>query len=331
MTGGRFLLIGSLGIGLVSGAFVAAAVQREQTPAEVAGQVSETKDKIGAQCFGASSMVNDCVDSGGGPFVPAPAAAKNDRSDAYVDKCWSQGDFSRRPVCTYGNGRTKVALAGNSHAGQWLPALQQIAKERDWTISTFLASRCSPTDSELAFDSEANAKGCLDFGKWVLDQTSHGQFDLIIAADRQSLPVQGEDFETTAEKATQGYESYLAKWTAGGTPIVVIRDSPFPANTVPNIPDCIASSRRPLIECSGTPETWHSIDPLVDAARSSATGRISVVDMSEFFCRDDICPAIIGSVIPYFDGSHLSATYVRTLIPYLAEKLDKAIREQSDR
>ncbi len=201
MTGGRFLLVGSLGIGLISGALVGAAAQREQTPAEVASQVLETKDNVGDQCFGAASMVNDCVDSGKGPFVPAPAAAKEDRSDAYADKCWSQGEFARRPVCTYGNGRTKVALVGNSHAGQWLPALQQIAKQRDWTISTFLASRCSPTDSELAFDSDASAEGCLDFGKWVLDRTSHGQFDLIIAAARQSLPVQGEEFGTTREKA----------------------------------------------------------------------------------------------------------------------------------
>ena len=327
MTGGRFLLVGSLGIGLISGAVVGTAAQREQTPAQVASQVLEAKDNVGTQCFGAASMVNDCVDSGAGPLVPAPAAAKQDRSDAYVDKCWSQGEFARRPVCTYGNGRTKVALVGNSHAGQWLPALQEIAKERDWTISTFLASRCSPTDSELAFDSDASAEGCLAFGKWVLDRTSHGQFDVIIAAARQSLPVHGEDFGTTLDKAVIGYESYLQKWTAGGTPIVVIRDSPFPGNTVRNVPDCIASSKKPLVDCSGTPKSWHSMDPLADAARSSAKGSASVVDMSEFFCRDDICPAIIGSVIAYIDGSHLTATYVRTLIPYLATKLEKVIRE----
>ncbi|MFF5790481.1 acyltransferase family protein [Paeniglutamicibacter sp. NPDC012692] len=327
MTGGRFLLAGSLGIGLISGALVGAAAQREQTPAEVASQVLEAKDNVGVQCFGAASMVNDCADSDKGPLVPEPAAAKNDRSDAYADKCWSQGEFDSRPVCTYGNGNTKVALVGNSHAGQWLPALQQIAKQRDWTISTFMASRCSPTDSELAFDSDASAEGCLDFGKWVLDRTAHGQFDLIIAAARQSLPVHGETFATTREKAITGYESYLEKWTAGGTPIVVIRDSPFPGNTVPNIPDCIASSKKPLADCSGTPKTWNSMDPLADAARSMAVGGTSVVDMSEFFCRDNFCPAIIGSVIAYIDGSHLTATYVRSLIPYLATKLNKVIRD----
>ncbi len=110
---------------------------------------------------------------------------------------------------------------------------------------------------------------------------------------------------------------------------MVIRDSPFPGNTVPNIPDCIASSKKPLVDCSGTPKTWNSMDPLADAVRSLAMGRTSVVDMSEFFCRADICPAIIGSVIAYIDGSHLTATYVRTLIPYLATKLEKVIREPS--
>lgn len=324
MTAGRFLLAGSLGVGLAGGAFLGLAVQREQTPAEVAAHVLETQESIGIPCFGAASMVNDCEESPGGPYVPSPAAAKNDKSEAYADKCWSAGKFDTRPICTYGNGATKVALVGNSHAGQWLPALQEIAEERNWTINTFLASRCSPTDSELDFDDAASAEGCLDFGAWVLEQTSRGQFDLIIASARQSLPVDGEDLQSTQAEAISGYESYLEKWTAGGTPIVVLRDTPFPKNTVPNIPDCIASSIEPLAECSGTPSTWQSIDPLAEAARKWGSDQLSVVDMSEFFCREHTCPAIIGSVIPYFDGSHLTATYVRTLTPYLTKKLEAA-------
>ena len=325
LTGGRFLLAGSLAIGLVGGALVGAAAQREQTPAQTAGQVAQAREEVGVECFGAASMVNECAGADTGPLAPSPAAAKKDRSDAYADKCWSQGEFGNRPVCTYGNGATKVALVGNSHAGQWLPALQQIAQERDWTISTFLATRCAPTDAELAFASEASAAGCHDFGQWVLEQTAHGQFDVVIAAARQSLPVRGETLATTREQALAGYETYLAKWRAGGTPIVVIRDSPFPGNTVPNVPDCIAAGAEPYAGCSGTPDTWTAIDPLADAARSAAGGTAEVVDMSGFFCRDGVCPAVIGSVIAYIDGSHLTATYVRSMAPYLAGKLDAAL------
>ena len=104
-----------------------------------------------------------------------------------------QGDtFVIRPTCTYGTGKTKVALVGNSHAGHWLPALEEVGKVKGWTITTFLASVCSPSDAELDFKSQEKSEGCLDYADWVLDKTGHGQFDLILASARQSLPVVGE-------------------------------------------------------------------------------------------------------------------------------------------
>lgn len=325
ITGGRFLLVGSLTLGLVSGGFLYTTQQRELQQGDLLTQASAVENTVGFECFGGAAMINDCAVSSKDLMTPSPAAVKTDKSAAYADDCWSSGEFKDRPICTYGTGKTQVALSGNSHAGHWLPALQEIAKENDWTITTFLASRCAPTDSPLAFDSAEKIEGCLDYGKWVLDQTANDQFDLIITSSRQSLPVAGETLKTTLKPAIAGYKSYLEKWSSAGTPIIVLRDNPFPGHTVPNVPDCISASEQPIKECSGTSKSWHSMDPLTDAAKQINSDRIPVIDMSEFFCRDGVCPAIIGSVIPYFDGSHISATYARTLTPYLKEKIDKKL------
>lgn len=44
-----------------------------------------------------------------------------------------------------------------------------------------------------------------------------------------------------------------------------------------------------------------------------------------YFCEDGKCYRVIGGVVVYFDGSHISATYARTLAPYMAGPLEKAL------
>ncbi len=325
LTGGRFLLVGTLVLGLLGTAMINVGSSSEETGSKLSTEIQRVQSQVGIDCFGAAAMVNSCTNTGLSPMVPSPAAAKNDKSQAYADKCWSNGDFSDRPICTYGTGKTQVALTGNSHAGQWLPALTEIADRQGWTITTYLASSCAPTDAPTAFNTPAKIEGCLDYGRWVQDKTESGQYDLIITSDRQSLPVEGYELENTEQAAIDGYASYLARWAKADTPIVVIRDTPFPAHTVSNVPDCLASSDDPLQECSGTPKSWKSLDPLATAAQENNFPFVHTINMTEFFCNQDVCPAVIGSVVPYFDGSHLTATFARTLSEPLEKRITDAV------
>lgn len=323
VTGPRFLMVGSLILAAASGGFAYSVLHQEERGARTAASLEQ---RVGPECFGAAAMVNDCGETHDGGVAPEPIAAKRDKSDAYADGCWASGEFKKKPVCTYGSGKTKVALAGNSHAGHWLPALQELAEERDWTITTFLASACGPTDAKLTFDAETKSQGCRDFSEWVLDQTADAQFDLIITSERQGLPVEGHTLKDSEEAATEGYSSYLQKWSADGTPIIVFRDIPYPGDSVASLPDCIAESNSPQRECSGTPKTWYVMDPLAKAIERGNFPSVEVVDMTRFFCTGTTCPAIVGSVIPYFDGSHMTATYTQTMTPYVGDEIDAALK-----
>jgi hypothetical protein len=44
---------------------------------------------------------------------------------------------------------------------------------------------------------------------------------------------------------------------------------------------------------------------------------VTVGDLTRYFCTTTVCPAAIGSVPVYFDGSHLSSTYAASIAPYL--------------
>lgn len=275
-------------------------------------------------CFGAASMAKGfqaCPQDNSATPVPSPDAAKQDKEVAYADGCWAYRPFTKRPTCHYGSGSTKVALVGNSHAGHWQPALMALAKKNNWSITTYLISQCAPSDTRQQFDTKEVSDRCHDYGKWVLGQTAHGQYDLIITSNRESVLPEGETDWNKGEKVDQaGFHSYLQKWSAGGTPIVVIHDLPYPGNTMQNVPDCLAEHSGQNDKCSGTPTSWKWHYPYTAAA--AGVKGVHTIDLTNFFCTATTCPAVIGGVTVYFDASHMTATYARTLAPYLEQKLD---------
>ena len=303
--------------------------------AEVGFRTQQAQQQLAAvetsndPCLGAAAVAQGaekCEPEPDTPLIPDPALAKEDRADAYEDQCWSNAPFTDRPVCKYGDGATQVALVGNSHAGHWLPALQILAEKNDWTISTYLVSRCNPTDVPLKFDTQEKTDNCRKYGDWVLDQTTGGQYDLVITSERQSVPVQGESWKTTEDPAVDGYRSYLAEWDKAGTNVLVIKDPPYPGNEISSIPDCLAENEGDAGACSGTPREWHWMDPLYTAARDLDSPRIETVDLDRYFCPEGTCEGAVGSVVTYSDGSHITATYAKTLAPYLEQPIRDALK-----
>jgi hypothetical protein len=67
-------------------------------------------------------------------------------------------------------------------------------------------------------------------------------------------------------------------------------------------------------------------DPLVEAARSIGSPRLTVADLSDWLCTPSRCPAVIGGVLVYLDASHLTATYARTLAPMLKPSVTRALQ-----
>jgi hypothetical protein len=110
---------------------------------------------------------------------------------------------------------------------------------------------------------------------------------------------------------------------ATGTRIVVVEDDPgvSPASTA-----CVTRiSYSPTGDC-GTPAAVAFRDPdrLAQAAVQLPGAR--VVATRRFYCQDDVCPATIGNVLVYRDtAAHITASYARTLSPYLAEAIERVL------
>lgn len=273
-------------------------------------------------CFGAASFapLSDCSKNPDGPVIPAPEFASDDKSDLYADDCWSNEPVFDTKTCKYGSGSVKIALVGNSHAGHWLPALQSLAEDRDWSITTYLASACNATDAKLRFSTPAASAACKKWGEWALQETSGDQYDLVITSERVARPAEGEPGSAQA-----GYESYLRKWAAAGTEVLILKDTPNPGATVGDVPDCLSTHGTDYAACSGTADEWKQPDPLTDAAVQLRLPTVATKNLDHFFCHNGRCQSVIGNVVVYFDAHHMTATYSRTLAPYLRDAVESSL------
>jgi len=320
----RTLLLAGGGMLIAAIVSLAPAIQVSALLAREAQQnASAEVDNRG--CFGAAALANDKCTLRGTGIVPSPANALNDKSDAYDDDCFSFPPFNTVKRCSYGkeSASTRIALVGNSHAGQWLPAMQSVATNSDARVTTFLGSRCRPTTSKIVFDTRADSEGCTDWGNKVVDLTSHGDFDLIVVSVASIGEIEGVAAADTFDALVDGYLSPLREWIASGTPVLIIRDTPIPGI---NIPDCVAINVDDVAACDGDRSVWEQPDPLVAAAKQLANPGITIADFNDSFCDASKCYSVVGGVLVYFDKTHVTATFIDSLSDALAEEINGVIR-----
>lgn len=328
----RFLAAGSLVLALVAGAFYLNSSRIIDEAKDVDRALAQVEQEVGDDCFGAAALSESCdepqtVKAAFESVAPAPIAAKVDKPVVYEDDCFASQstDFQQRPVCSYGDGDTKVALVGNSHAAQWFPAVEEIAEDNGWTLDTYVANRCAIMGEPQEFDSETKIEGCEELGHWVTEQFKKEDYDLVISSNRQSSAVEGYELEDSAEPAQEAYEQILQTWADTGAQVAVIKDTPWPGQSLDNVPDCVASNSSEPGECSGKSEDWIPMDPQVDAVEALDDPDIVQVSMNDQLCADDRCYAVVGGILAYWDHSHLTATFAQSLSGKLESRMEDAV------
>ena len=287
----------------------------------------------GGECFGAAALSGgtDCPPSTRGPSLPAPAQAADDKTEAYQRDCFEPAPFTGVRRCVFGDphGAVSIALVGNSHAGHWLPALERVAKGKGWKVTTFLASECTANRAAVAWDAERKQRGCLSWARKVLDQTSSGEFDLVVTSERNGRAAAGKTYDDSYPAWLAGYRKVVAGWVRARTNVLVIHDTATPGATLKSVPDCVAQHEDRLLACAGPRTRWVPRDPLVQAAQEAGVASVSTVDLNDHLCDGATCPAVIGGVTVYSDASHMTKTFATTLAPYLEPSLTRAVARAS--
>jgi len=96
--------------------------------------------------------------------------------------CWATAPNYVTASCTFGDphSRVSVALAGDSSSAQWLDIMKALAAQRNWRITTYLASNCAMSTAAQPQATPAATAGCAQWVARTTDGIKHGGFNLVL-------------------------------------------------------------------------------------------------------------------------------------------------------
>ncbi|MGX6604158.1 acyltransferase family protein [Micromonosporaceae bacterium Da 78-11] len=256
-------------------------------------------------------------------LTPALAKAARDRPRVWTDGCHVDVPVTTVPDgCVFGDpaSATTVVLYGDSHAAQWFPAMERLARDRHWKLVEMSKSSCSAADLPLWHDTLKRAYlECAAFHRSALDR---------IARLDPALVVVGSSFNyrpvTPAADLTAQWEAAwdrtFAQLSAGGARVAAIADTPYMGGPVP--------------QCLAAPANAGHLNRCARSLRSALRGpeqrqafltyegsaRATIINPITWFCTDT-CPAVVGNVLVYRDSNHMTTTYSAALAPLLGAQL----------
>ena len=317
-----FALIGMLLIAGLSAAGTAAAAQSSNLP----------RMSVTDPCYGAGSLANpqQCqpVASNFAPYPSAVMVSQQVRAPLFPG-CEADtlqvGDAS----CTLGqteNPKLRVAVVGDSHASAWLPALEILAKERGWELITHIRSGCSPSVAALKGSESLSGTAyrlCTESMRALGPKLAADRdLDAIIVATqgnkRSWVSSPGYEFKNPA---TEGFTSLWQSWIDAGKEVAVIREVPRLGNK--NVPTCVATSPQDPLACAVSRKQGLDVPQNLGKALKSETAPEGLVqaNLTDSICDENTCYPVIGSLITYYDQSHLSHDFARSLAPELGRQL----------
>ncbi|MFD6795778.1 MULTISPECIES: acyltransferase family protein [Prauserella salsuginis group] len=278
-------------------------------------------EAAGAPALGHGEAVQRSVDA----VRPEPRQAPQDWPRNYDDGCHADQPETTSPACVYGDPESDrtVVLFGDSHAMQYFPALERLAKDRGWRLVSLTKSGCPPPQVNLFND--ALRRYYTECDTWRADMLRRikekEQPDLVLTGGRDTYTVMDDqrrlDPADSAEALRDGYTETLTELRSTGARVVTIKDNPHPDKDVPS---CVSRAPQQLDECAISQDTAFAYPQVADHAADRVEGA-RLLDATPAFCRDGTCPAVIGDVVVYGVTTHLTATYARTLAPWLDEQL----------
>ncbi|AHW62687.1 Putative membrane protein [Corynebacterium glyciniphilum AJ 3170] len=219
--------------------------------------------------------------------------------------------------CAYGDtgaDRT-MYLAGGSHSEHFLPALDAIGQERGIRIVPLVKMGCV-----LGMKIERMGGG--DYEECYTWQQKAQDYIL------DNPPTDGVFMTSTRptartgagpDQVPDGYVDTVRTFTEAGIHTWGVRDNPWRQSdgTLGNSLLCVADGGDPD-ECGPSAGELLERNPALDAYRGLD---ITHIDLTAAYCRDGICPAVVGNVLVYRDGNHFTPTWVTMMGPELERQM----------
>lgn len=201
-------------------------------------------------------------------------------------------------------GGSHVLVIGDSHAEQYLPAIQKTAEDRNWNLAALLMGGCKLSRAYNGQDDIC--RDWVDAGiDWALNSVKPDAVIMVSTFTQPGVP----------DEVLPDLSEVVSEFTSHGIQVIGMRDNP---NFSRNMYECAISAANPD-SCS---------IPYADVYSNSLDGlptEISgfyFVDLSKQICPNDMCSPLVGNIYVYMDHDHLTKYYSQTLEGFFARQTE---------
>jgi hypothetical protein len=256
---------------------------------------------------------------------PSPARAKV-LHDPYCDRQTHPGLLS---TCAFGaaqeDAAATFALIGDSHAASLKVPLEVVALGRRWRGISIVRATCPATQAARpVLRTRRRARQCVQWNRevleWLADHRAVRTVFLSAYAGAQVGRAGGNGMFATARA---GYRDEIRRLLRQVRRVVVIRDVPTAAGDhLRCVATALREGRGPATACTQPRRRALRRDPLAAAARSMRSPRVRLIDLTDRFCDDRRCYAVIGGALVHHDRTHMTTAFSATLGPFILRALD---------
>jgi peptidoglycan/LPS O-acetylase OafA/YrhL len=262
------------------------------------------------------------------PVVVELAGVRQDRpahTDEGCDLLLKQKKL--RLDCVYGDPEAEqtAMLIGDSHAAQWMPAIDRYARDKGWRLELHAKQACAVTDVPLwerrlrrEFDE------CTAWRAALLKHIRKTQPEAVFVGLSRDYEMWDNGRIVQSRQAKTYWHDKLAELLSTldkrADRVILLAETPFfnydPVDCLadPDISNCAAAKSLALDRAYAELES-----------AAADTAGVELLSINELLCPDTSCPVVDNDIVVYRDAHHLTATYM----DYLATPISRMLEGKS--
>lgn len=223
----------------------------------------------------------------------------------------------------------RIAVIGDSHATQWVPALVQLARTRRWQFELFSKVGCPAPAIDFALDTlRRNYHECSTWRSAVLSKIATRKYAAVVITSATFIYTKKNHMDLISpDRWRAGLSSLFDQFAQRKTPVLYIVDNPhFPFDPVQCTQLALKIGYDPAKECSVRSQPlWdpQARDQELAAARQ-AKG-VDTLNLDKYFCGGGACSPYRGGTLMMRDDNHISNAAAERIAPDIAQALETVL------
>lgn len=203
-----------------------------------------------------------------------------------------------------------LVVAGDSHANFSTPIYQELATSYGMNLMAVFRPGCrlSVPDQSWATGDPAQTPSCKEFNSRVLDAME------IIEPEYVALISTRTWVNSSGEVPVEGLNALAHRFENQGTKVIALRDNPRFLNDMFTCAEAVSST------CA-SPVKEHLADTNPALAELKELTNVYQVDLTNAYCPEGLCQAVIGNVKVYLDNNHITKQFAVTTTSLVEDQL----------